>query len=83
MSPLFKLQRGYNRRQVAEHVKRSGAKPNEKQLDRLFDDGFYLPAASKAGHKQMKTQARKLVDRYVNEWEDELLRVWEVERPFE
>lgn len=70
-------------RQVAEHVTRHGAVPTQKQLDRLFDDGFYLPAASKAGHKQMKAQARKLVDRYVDEWQDELLRVWEVERPFE
>jgi DNA helicase-2/ATP-dependent DNA helicase PcrA len=70
-------------RGVAEHVKTTGRNPTPKQLDRLFDDGFYLPAASKAGHREMKIQARKLVDRYLTEWEDELTRMWEVERPFE
>jgi DNA helicase-2/ATP-dependent DNA helicase PcrA len=70
-------------RRVADHVTKHGAVPNTRQLDRLFDDGFYLPAANKPGHRQMKQQARKLVDRYVDEWQGELLRVWEVERPFE
>jgi DNA helicase-2/ATP-dependent DNA helicase PcrA len=70
-------------RQVAEHVKRYGAKPTPRQLERLFDDGFYLPAANKAGHREMKAQAKKLVQRYLDEWSDELTRVWEVERPFE
>jgi DNA helicase-2/ATP-dependent DNA helicase PcrA len=70
-------------RQVAEHVKRYGAKPTPKQLERLFDDGFYLPAANKAGHREMKAQAKKLVQRYLDEWGDDLMRVWEVERPFE
>jgi DNA helicase II / ATP-dependent DNA helicase PcrA len=70
-------------RQVAEHVKTYGRKPSPKQLDRLFDDGFYLPAANKAGHREMKRKARELVDRYMGEWDHELERVWEVERPFE
>jgi DNA helicase-2/ATP-dependent DNA helicase PcrA len=70
-------------RGVAEHVIRYGKPPTPKQVDRLFDDGFYLPAAGKAAHRQMKAQARKLVDRYMAEWEEDLLRVWQVERPFE
>jgi DNA helicase-2/ATP-dependent DNA helicase PcrA len=70
-------------REVAEHVRRSGKRPTPKQLDRIFDDDFYLPAASKTGHRQMKESARKLVDRYLDEWGDDLLGVWEVERPFE
>jgi DNA helicase-2/ATP-dependent DNA helicase PcrA len=69
-------------RQVADHVQRFG-KPTPKQLDRLFDDGFYLPAAGKAAHRQMKEQARRLVDRYLDEWGDDLENVWAVERPFE
>jgi DNA helicase-2/ATP-dependent DNA helicase PcrA len=70
-------------RQVAEHVSRHGKKPTPTQLDRLFDDGFYLPAANKAAHREMKRTARELVDRYVTDWDEELERVWEVERPFE
>jgi DNA helicase-2/ATP-dependent DNA helicase PcrA len=70
-------------RQVAEHVRRHGATPSPKQLERLFDDGFYLPAANKAGHAEMKRRARELVQRYLDDWGDDLLGVWEVERPFE
>jgi len=70
-------------RQVAEHIKRYGAKPTPKQLERLFDDGFYLPAANKAGHSEMKNRAHELVQRYLDEWGEDLLGVWEVERPFE
>src|SRR5207248_592919 len=62
-------------RQVADHVQRYG-KPTPKQLDTLFDDGFYLPAAGKAAHAEMKRQARKLVDRYLADWSDELENVW-------
>jgi DNA helicase II / ATP-dependent DNA helicase PcrA len=70
-------------RQVADHVRRYGAKPTPKQLERLFDDCFYLPAANKAGHAEMKRGAKDLVGRYLDEWGDDLLGVWEVERPFE
>ncbi len=70
-------------REVAEHVRRYGRTPTSEQLDRLFDDGFYLPAANKPGHRQMKESARKLVDRYVDEYREDLERVWAVEQPFE
>jgi DNA helicase-2/ATP-dependent DNA helicase PcrA len=70
-------------REVADHIRRHGRKPTASQLDRLFDDGFYLPAANRPGHRQMKASARKLVDRYLDDYEDDLKRVWAVERPFE
>ena len=54
-------------RQVAEHVAAARPTRRRRQLDRLFDDGFYLPAANKAGHRQIKDAARSLVDRYVDE----------------
>ena len=61
-------------RQVAEHVRRHGAKPTPKQLERLFDDGFYLPAANKAGHAEMKRgRARSSLQRYLDDWGDDLL----------
>ena len=70
-------------RQVSEHVKRYRTKPTPKQLDRLFDDNFYLPAANKPAHREMKARARELVDTYVSDWDHDLEQVWEVERPFE
>lgn len=70
-------------REVAEHTQRRGHPPSAKQVEQLFDDHFVLPAASKAVHRDLKASARKLVDRYITEWADDLERVWEVERPFE
>ena len=70
-------------RELAEFTRRTGRIPTSAEISDLFDDGFYLPAAGKAAHSEMKAQARKLVDRYVNNWKDDLLRVWEIERPFE
>jgi DNA helicase-2/ATP-dependent DNA helicase PcrA len=70
-------------REVAEFARARKRKPNERELDRLFDDSFYLPAASKAGHREMKMYARDLVNRYLAKYEDDLHRIWAVERPFE
>jgi DNA helicase II / ATP-dependent DNA helicase PcrA len=70
-------------REVAEHTRRHGRPPTGRQLDRLFDDSFYLPAANKVAHRQLKDAARRLVDRYVERYGEDLRRVWAVERPFE
>jgi DNA helicase-2/ATP-dependent DNA helicase PcrA len=70
-------------REVAEHTRRHGRPPTSRQLDRLFDDSFYLPAANKVAHRQLKDAARRLVDRYVERYGEDLRRVWAVERPFE
>jgi len=70
-------------REVAEHTRRFGRPPTPGQLDRLFDDDFFLPAASKPAHRQLKRAARRLVDTYIRKYADDLQRVWEVERPFE
>ena len=70
-------------RVVAEHTQRRGHPPSARQLDRLFDDDFFLPTANKAAHRAMKQAARRLVDTYIERYPDDLLRVWETERPFE
>jgi len=70
-------------RRLADHVRHYHRKPTPKELDRLFDDEFYLPAANKPAYAEMRKRARDLVDRYVDEWESDLHRTWEVERPFE
>jgi DNA helicase-2/ATP-dependent DNA helicase PcrA len=70
-------------REVAEHTRRHGRPPSLQQMERLFDDSFFLPAANKPAHRQMKAAARRLVQRYVEAYGEDLLRVWAVERPFE
>src|SRR5205823_3550424 len=69
-------------RQVADHVRTAGLVPTEGELDELFDRSFYLPAANRPAHRQLKAQARRLIDRYIADWGDDLHRVWAVERPF-
>ncbi len=70
-------------RVIAEHTQRFGRPPTPRQLDRLFDDDFFLPAASMPAHRLLKQGARSLVDTYLEKYEEDLQRVWEVERPFE
>lgn len=70
-------------RRVAEHVIERGQLPTTREVDRLFDRDFYLPAANKAAHDELKTAARRLIDNYMAKYGDDLYRVWAVERPFE
>ena len=70
-------------RNVAEYTQRHKRAPSPDQLDFIFDNNFYLPAANKPAHQQMKASARRLVDKYVAQYGEELNRVWAVERPFE
>jgi DNA helicase II / ATP-dependent DNA helicase PcrA len=70
-------------RAIAEYTIRHGHPPDQQQVSRMLDEGFFLPAASKTAHHQLKEAARQLVRSYVTEYEDDLERVWETERPFE
>lgn len=70
-------------RTVAEFTVKHRAPPSPEQLNLLFDTEFYLPAASKPAHKQMRRSARKLVDEFMANHRDDLSRIWAVERPFE
>ena len=70
-------------RRVAEHYRDTGVVPSNHELERMFDGDFYLPYASKPAHLQLKASARRLIDRYIEEYSADLDRVWEVERPFE
>ena len=70
-------------RNIAEHTRRHRAPPSPDPLALIFDDSFFLPAANKPGHRQMKSAARRLVDKYIEHYGEELKRVWAVERPFE
>ncbi len=70
-------------RNVAEYTRRHKCPPTPAQLDFMFNDDFYLPAANRSAHRQMRKAARRLVQRYVDSYGDDLKRVWAVERPFE
>lgn len=69
-------------RLLADHVRATGAVPDAALVDELFERSFYLPAANRPAHRQLKAQARRLIGRYVSDWGEDLHRVWAVERPF-
>jgi DNA helicase II / ATP-dependent DNA helicase PcrA len=50
--------------------------------DQGTDEGN-LPAATRATHAALKASAERLVNHYLNDYGDDLQRVWAVERPFE
>ena len=70
-------------RRVSEHYQECGTVPSPSELEKMFDEDFFLPYASKPAHLRLKASARRLVGRYIEEYSDDLDRVWEVERPFE
>jgi DNA helicase-2/ATP-dependent DNA helicase PcrA len=70
-------------RSVAERTRQHGVVPTEQQIEAILDADFFLPTANKPAHKQMKEAARRLITRYASDHTDDLLRVWETERPFE
>ncbi|MGX1591386.1 ATP-dependent helicase [Glutamicibacter sp. NPDC055491] len=70
-------------RVLAERTQATGSVPTAKQINQLLESEFFLPYANKAGHKEMREKARKLVHRYVNENSTDLLNTWATERPFE
>ena len=70
-------------RTVAERTRDTGEVPGQMELDEILDDQFFLPAANKAAHREMKEAARRIVHSYATQHADDLRRVWETERPFE
>ena len=70
-------------RVLAERTQARGELPTPREINDLLTWAFYLPFANKPAHKEMQDQARKLVFKYVNEYQQDLLRTWATERPFE
>ena len=70
-------------RAIAEYTLSHGRPPDFQQVWRMLDEGFFLPAASKPAHHLLKEAARQLLRSYMTEYDDDLWRVWETERPFE
>lgn len=70
-------------RVIAEHTQATGHLPTPKEVNDLLTTDFFLPFANKPAHKEMREKARKLVFKYVSEHQEELMRTWATERPFE
>lgn len=70
-------------RAVAEATKATGRVPTDPEIDELLDSSFFLPSAPKPAHQMLKAAARRLVTTYTREYEADLYRIWETERPFE
>lgn len=87
--PSLAPELGYGRavhhimRSVAEFTRRHRAAPSPAQLELIFNQEFYLPAANRTTHATMRESARTLVTAYIREHGEELARVWALERPFE
>ena len=87
--PQLVSELGYGRaihhilRHVAEVAKERGGLPEPGDVDRVFEDEFYLPFANNAAFHALLGRARALVGTYLADYSSELMRVWETERPFE
>jgi len=68
---------------IAETARRSGRLPSHKQVQKMLDEEFYLPFADRPAFNRMYSAARRLVDRYMERYREDLKRVWETERPFQ
>ncbi len=69
-------------RRIADHTRASGRLPTAEDVEQIFREEFYLPFANRAAFEQLWQRARELVDRYLAEYNGDLRRVWETERPF-
>jgi DNA helicase II / ATP-dependent DNA helicase PcrA len=70
-------------RRLAEVTKERGAVPNGAQISTMLNRDFFLPIANKPAHRNLKEAAQRLLTTYAREHQEDLFRVWEVERPFE
>lgn len=70
-------------RVIAEETQRTGKTLGPADIDRILATDFFLPFANKTLAEKFKKRARDLVNRYMDEHSDDMLRVWETERPFE
>ncbi len=89
--PMLAPELGYGKavhhvmRGVADETMARGRDLTQAEAEAILQRDFYLAAANKPAHRQMKEAARSLLLTYLAtpEYRAELLRTWETERPFE
>jgi len=69
-------------RQLAETVRATGEVPGQPEARSLVDETFYVPFASRPAYEQMREGAARIVANYLDQHDDDLRRIWAVERPF-
>ena len=70
-------------RHVAESVRATGITPSDTEIEEILQNEFYVPFAKKSTLANMLKNVKNLTQKYVTDWEPDLHRVWETERPFE
>jgi DNA helicase II / ATP-dependent DNA helicase PcrA len=85
VGPGTRLRQGHPPRPAPDRRSRAGhgQAADETEVERLLDAEFYLPYAHSFLYQRLRAEARKVIDRYLSKYRDDLLRVWETERPFE
>jgi DNA helicase-2/ATP-dependent DNA helicase PcrA len=87
--PQLATELGYGRaihhilRRVADLTKANKRLPTAAEVEAVIDESFYLPFANNAAFHQLFNRAQALVSKYLADYSDDLLRVWETERAFE
>lgn len=83
------LEFGYGRavhhvmRHIAEFAQQNKRVPDPEEIEEILQDQFHLPFARPAPFRMMYRAAGNIVKRYIQEWSDDLKRIWAVERQFE
>jgi DNA helicase-2/ATP-dependent DNA helicase PcrA len=86
--PQIAVELGYGKtihhvlRRIADLARENEKLPSRKQVQDLLDDEFYLPFANAVAFDRLTARAKALIDKYMADYQDDLLRVWETERPF-
>ncbi len=87
--PQLVTELGYGRaihhilRHLAEKAMKQHRLPTPEEVEYVFRDAFYLPFANNAAFHSLLDRAKALVRKYLTDYSDDLMRVWETERAFE
>jgi DNA helicase-2/ATP-dependent DNA helicase PcrA len=87
--PQLAQELGYGRavhsvlRRLAVTARTWGRLPTEQEASAVLEGEFYLPFANRPAFEQLKAAAWRLVRNYLGRHGDDLLRIWDTERPFE
>ncbi len=83
------IELGYGRaihhilRRIAETARKGDSDLHWDELQQLLNQEFFLPFADRPTYGRMRTAAQWLVRKYVDEFSEDLHRVWATERFFE